>query len=90
MLRMLSTTECGDWTKETIQTELSKPLEAFHNVHSLKAIENKFNQRKKHKRLKLIKDVREDLSDIVVYPWFYACNKKRYPVWEGKHDPRVV
>ena len=90
MLRQLAATECGDWTKETVQTRFSGPLESFRNTHSLEGIENHIQRRNENKHLKLIKDVREDLSRIVVYPWFYACNKRRYPAWEGKHDSRVV
>ncbi|CAL8068725.1 unnamed protein product [Orchesella dallaii] len=26
---------------------------------------------------------------LVQLPWFYDCNRERYPAWEGKHDNRL-
>ncbi|CAL8130222.1 unnamed protein product [Orchesella dallaii] len=26
---------------------------------------------------------------LVKLPWFYDCNRERYPLWEGKHDTRL-
>ena len=90
MLRLLSATECGNWTKETIQQWFSGPLESFRETHSLEGSEAYIQRRNKHKHLKFLTDIKEDLSKIVVHPWFYVCNKNRYPAWEGKHDSRVV
>lgn len=36
-----------------------------------------------------VKQVWDQLKDIAKLPWFYDCNRKRYPVWEGLHDPRL-
>ncbi|CAL8133531.1 unnamed protein product [Orchesella dallaii] len=31
----------------------------------------------------------EEYKDVVRLPWFYDCNRKRYPTWEGEHDTRL-
>ena len=89
MLRMLSATECGAWTKETIQTHFTGPLKSNLVTKSLEGIENFYHRRATNKHLKLIKNVKHNLTSIVLHPWFYLCNKSRYPAWEGKHDSRV-
>lgn len=30
-----------------------------------------------------------EMKEICVLPWFYDCNRKRYPVWEDGHDTRL-
>ena len=90
MLKKLSATECGDWTKEFIQKWFSGPLDSFRGTHSLEGSESFIQRRQKNKHLKLLANVKEDLSRIVYHPWFYVCNKNRYPAWEGQHDTRVI
>lgn len=29
------------------------------------------------------------IRQIAVLPWFYNCNRERYPSWEGRHDTRL-
>ena len=29
------------------------------------------------------------LKDLLYYPWFYECNRDRYPRWENKPDTRL-
>lgn len=29
------------------------------------------------------------MRQIAVLPWFYNCNRDRYPSWEGRHDTRL-
>jgi len=55
----------------------------------LTGAENAAHRRIVNNRIKLLKDIDEDLTQIVVHPWFYLCNKNRFPAWEGKHDTRV-
>ena len=88
MLRILSATECSP-NQEQIQTWFKNPLKNFSDTHSLNGIEALIEKRKNLKNLKLIKDVEEDLSAVIVRPWFYECNPDRYPAWIGKHDLRV-
>ena len=64
MLRMLSATECSQWTKKDLRTWFIEPLSNYTDTHSLEGMEDLVQKRKKHKKLKLIKEVNEDLSDI--------------------------
>ena len=31
----------------------------------------------------------ENNKRAVVYPWLYACNRLRFPMWDGMHDTRL-
>ena len=86
MLRKLSATECGDSYYEYFKEAIKYLLD----TSSLEVLENQVQRRVQNSRLKLLKDISEDLSKIVVFPWFYLCNSERYPSWEGKHDTRVT
>ena len=89
MLRMLSATEClpnAIFTKQIMQS-LAKTL--VSDTRSLKEIETLMQARKNLTNLKMIKDVNEDMSAVIVRPWFYECNPERYPAWLGMHDTRV-
>jgi hypothetical protein len=33
---------------------------------------------------------RDDMHEIAVLPWFYDCNRDRYPRWEGRADSRIL
>ena len=62
--------------------------------HSLKKMEEHLHKRMTHQNniklpIQLLNDTKEDLSKIVYVPWFYECNKERYPAWKGEHDNRV-
>ena len=89
MLRMLSATEClpnAIFTKQIMQS-LAKTL--LSDTRSLKEIETLMQARKNLTNLKMLKDVKEDISAVIVRPWFYECNPERYPAWFGMHDLRV-
>lgn len=30
-----------------------------------------------------------EMKEICMLPWFYDCNRNRYPVWEDGHDTRL-
>lgn len=42
-----------------------------------------------HKRIKKVDLSNSEMKEICVLPWFYDCNRDRYPVWEGGHDTRL-
>ena len=90
MLRMLSFTECGAWTTESVHKFFTEHIIPFNESHSLEVFETFVQRRKKNQRIKLLSNIKQDLSKIIVPPWFYICNKDRYPAWEGKHDSRVI
>ncbi|CAL8084446.1 unnamed protein product [Orchesella dallaii] len=31
----------------------------------------------------------DEYTNLIKLPWFYDCNRERYPLWEGKHDGRL-
>ena len=90
LLRMFSSTECGTWDKSRIKKTFVDPLEKGKG--RLDYMESQFHKRVTHlgNKLHRIKDIKEDLSNIIKVPWFYTCNKKRYPSWQGKHDTRIT
>ena len=88
LLKRLSATECGNWDKAQIDENFREPLRKGNG--SLNYMENYLHRRNKNSKIHLLKDIKEDLSKIVKVPWFYACNKNRYPSWEGRHDSRVT
>ena len=65
-------------------------LRPLRKTYSLKHFESHIQRRKQSEDLKLLSKIKEDLSDIVYLPWFYACNKHRYQAFIGKHDSRVT
>ena len=85
---MFSSTECGKFDKARVNEVFSDPIKLGNGT--LSYMENKNQGRNQNKKLRLIKDIKQDLSKIIKVPWFYACNKDRYPSWEGKHDSRVT
>ena len=92
LLKLLSQTECGKdgsgrMGRRMIREAFTIPLKMENS--SLTYMEKYHHQRNKDKRIRLLKDIPDDLSNIVNVPWFYACNPSRYPSWEGKHDSRV-
>ena len=90
LLRIFSSTECGKFDGKRIKTLFTDPLEKGKG--KLEFMEAQFHKRVTHlgNRLHKIRDIKENLSDIIKVPWFYECNKKRYPSWEGRHDSRVT
>ena len=90
LLRIFSATECGKFDKTRVKKLFTDPLQKGKG--KIDFLEAGFQKRVTHlgARLKRIKDIKENLSDIIKIPWFYECNKERYPSWEGKHDSRVT
>ena len=90
LLRTFSSTECGKFDKKRIKEVFTDPLNIGKG--KLDYMESQFHKRVTHlgNRLSKISDINEDLGAIIKVPWFYSCNKERYPSWEGKHDSRVT
>jgi len=40
-------------------------------------------------RIVELKTIRNEMSEIAVLPWYYDCQRDRYPAWEGNHDTRL-
>lgn len=90
LLRKFSSTECVEFDKKQIKQLFTDPLSIGKG--KLDYMEAQFHKRVTHlgNRLRKITDIKEDLSAITKAPWFYDCNKERFPSWEGKHDSRVT
>ena len=62
-------------TMEAIQDQLAKPTLPLDLQQS---------------RIQKLNDIPyEEIKDIVYVPWFYDCNRNRYPRWEGRPDSRI-
>lgn len=40
-------------------------------------------------RIKQVNVSDPEMMETCLLPWFYDCNRKRYPVWEDGHDTRL-
>jgi len=84
--------------KKLTQTEaaiddLVEVLRLSQSLNQSTAIpfETKFSKvpkRYKH-RLRSLDSLGSKMKAIAVLPWFYNCNRMRYPSWEGGHDTRL-
>ncbi|EPZ36962.1 hypothetical protein O9G_001407 [Rozella allomycis CSF55] len=85
MLKRLSCTECGininDF--EHWYDMLSKGK--LHELEFELAKEYPGNE----KRIVPLSSLNDQNRKAVSIPWFYECNKQRFPQWERKHDTRL-
>ena len=66
ILRMLSTTECREWTSKSIQNLFTSHIYPFRKKHSLEDMETYFHRRKVNKKLKLLSNIKKDLTKILL------------------------
>jgi len=65
-------------------------VEASTTQDGLKEMSEKMSVGYYPKRIKKIAQIApRELEGIVYLPWFYDCNRDRYPRWEGKLDSRL-
>lgn len=66
-------------------------LSNYLKVGDVMAMEVDFAATPKHflKRIKKVDLTDAETKEICVLPWFYDCNRNRYPVWESGHDTRL-
>lgn len=76
---------------ETLKSLVSKVAVAFQQDKLLELDENmsQIGGRVKAQTKKLNALRPSDIEGIVYLPWFYDCNRDRYPRWEGKPDSRM-
>ncbi|KAN0026448.1 hypothetical protein ACTFIV_007433 [Dictyostelium citrinum] len=87
MVKYLSCTECGI-TKESQITNFSDDIQNG----KIQALELRLLKTKEEHAHKLSKMSNMDdffKREVAILPWFYNCNRNRYPVWERKNDPRL-
>jgi hypothetical protein len=86
IIKSLTATEGG--ARDRLWVELAK---AFNSNH-LAAWEAKLALPNGHpnSRVKPLSEIpAKELEGIVYHPWFYECNRARYPRWEWKSDSRL-
>jgi hypothetical protein len=86
IIKSLTATEAG--ARDGLWAELA---DAF-NSNNLAGLEAKLAlpNRKANKRIKPLSEIpAKSLEGIVYHPWFYECNRARYPRWEWKSDSRL-
>lgn len=86
MVKRMTATECGPQSLSTLQT-FSKYLKIgdIRNMErDLGATPTTFKS-----RLYPVDIGDPEMKEICILPWFYDCNRHRYPVWEDGHDTRL-
>jgi hypothetical protein len=73
------------WVKDMI----SKALQVNNSLAAMDAEMSLPWEASRHKWKKISKVPPSQLKGIVYHPWFYDCNRDRYPRWEGKPDSRL-
>lgn len=68
-----------------------RKLSSYLSAGDVRAMEVKFAATPKHflSRIIPVNTSNSEMSEICVLPWFYDCNRLRYPTWEGGHDTRL-
>ncbi|KAM9985045.1 hypothetical protein ACTFIY_009486 [Dictyostelium cf. discoideum] len=87
MVKYLSCTECGI-TREDQITNFSNDI-LNGKIQELELRLGKTKSDHVHKVSKLSDMNVFFKKEIAILPWFYNCNRNRYPVWERKNDPRL-
>ena len=77
----------------TLQDRLERLRRAFYD-HKLLELENELALPPPDDgtlmRLVKLKDISPKfLKGVIYYPWFFECNRDRYPRWDGKPDSRL-
>lgn len=75
---------------DTSRKAVERVVDAWHN-DKLQELEDTFREGVlKNSRVKKLSQISPgQLKGIVYLPWFYDCNRDRYPRWEGKPDSRL-
>jgi hypothetical protein len=86
LIKDISCTECGPWDDkltENIETKI-KAGRIEELEEELRVLPNRIMS-----RIVNLAEVKDIMTEIAILPWFYDCNRNRYPVWEGGHDTRL-
>jgi len=88
LMRDLSCTECSPFSPDEM-TAIEKQL----REKKLRELEIQYGAtpRGNMNRIANLNTIPEKhrMKEIAILPWFYDCNRNRYPVWEGGHDTRL-
>ncbi|EGG22938.1 putative beta-1,4-mannosyl-glycoprotein beta-1,4-N-acetylglucosaminyltransferase [Cavenderia fasciculata] len=89
MVKVLSCSECGVKSESQV-TVFSNDLSKSN--YRVKELESRLIQTPANDRPRVVPLDTMDAhfkNDVAILPWFYDCNRNRYPVWESKHDTRL-
>ena len=87
LIKTSSATEATP-AEERLRSLVSQVAVAFHQ-NKLLELDEKMSQ-STNRRIKKLNSLNpSDITGIVYLPWFYDCNRDRYPRWEGKPDSRM-
>ena len=85
-MRDLSCSECSPYSAEEIKVIVQRlqknevrELERSYAATPIGALN----------RIVQLSSIEEEMKEIAILPWFYDCNRNRYPVWEDGHDSRL-
>jgi hypothetical protein len=86
LIRDISCTECGPWG-ERIMEDIEEKVKADR----IRELEIKHGAVPKGNMPRIVNltKIQDKMTDVAILPWFYDCNRMRYPVWESGHDTRL-
>ncbi|EAL71237.1 hypothetical protein DDB_G0272170 [Dictyostelium discoideum AX4] len=87
MVKYLSCTECGITREDQITLFSNDIGKGDIQKLELRLLETKSDHAHRIRQLSSMDDFFK--KEVAILPWFYNCNRNRYPVWERKNDPRL-
>ncbi|KAM9951805.1 hypothetical protein ACTFIT_002488 [Dictyostelium discoideum] len=87
MVKYLSCTECGIKNETHVKNFSDDIQNGNIQKLELRLLETKSDHAYKIQDISTMDDFFK--KEVAILPWFYNCNRNRYPVWERKNDPRL-
>ncbi|KAM9996602.1 hypothetical protein ACTFIZ_001551 [Dictyostelium cf. discoideum] len=87
MVKYLSCTECGIKNETHVKNFSDDIQKGNIQKLELRLLETKSDHAYKIQDISTMNDFFK--KEVAILPWFYNCNRNRYPVWERKNDPRL-
>ncbi|KAN0033365.1 hypothetical protein ACTA71_002790 [Dictyostelium dimigraforme] len=87
MVKYLSCTECGIKNITHVKNFSDDIQNGRIQQLELRLLETKSDHAHKVQEISEMNDFFK--KEVAILPWFYNCNRNRYPVWERKNDPRL-
>ncbi|KAN0026450.1 hypothetical protein ACTFIV_007435 [Dictyostelium citrinum] len=87
MVKYLSCTECGIRNETHVKNFSDDIQNGRIQQLELRLLETKSDHAYKVQDISTMDDFFR--KEVAILPWFYNCNRNRYPVWERKNDPRL-
>ncbi|KAK5574970.1 hypothetical protein RB653_010225 [Dictyostelium firmibasis] len=87
MVKYLSCTECGVRNETHVKIFSNDIQNGKIQQLELRLLETKSSHANKIQDISTMDDFFR--KEVAILPWFYNCNRNRYPVWERRNDPRL-